>query len=44
MSQLCDNYTEMITAVLVVVMVLMPFFIALMAASGVAIYRNRGKK
>ena len=44
MSQLCDNYTEMITAVLVVVMVLMPFIVALMAASGVTYYRNRGRK
>jgi hypothetical protein len=34
----------MITAVLVVVMVVMPFIVGLTAASGVALYRNRGKK
>jgi hypothetical protein len=34
----------MITAVLVVVMVVMPFIVGLSAASGVAIYRKRGKK
>ncbi len=34
----------MITFVLVVVMVIMPFLIGLSAASGVAVYRNRGKK
>ena len=35
---------EMITAVLVGAMVVVPFFIGLTAASGVALYRNRGKK
>jgi hypothetical protein len=34
----------MITAVLVVAMVIVPFIIALSAASGVALYRNRGRK
>ena len=36
--------TEMITAVLVVAMVIVPFIIGLSAASGMAIYRNRGRK
>ncbi len=34
----------MITAVLVVTMVLLPFIIGLSAASGMAVYRNRGRK
>ena len=34
----------MITLLLVLVMVVMPFVVGLTAASGVALYRNREKK
>ena len=34
----------MITAVLVGAMVVVPFIIGLSAASGMAVYRNRGRK
>jgi hypothetical protein len=44
MSQKCDISPEMTTAVLLVVMVLVPFGIALVAAAGVTYYRNRGNK
>ncbi len=44
MLRMCDIKPEMITFVLVTVMVILPFVIGLTAGSGVAIYRNRGKK
>jgi hypothetical protein len=44
MSRLCDIDAEMTTAVLLAVMVLMPFTVGLIAAGGVTYFRNRGKK